>query len=79
MVRSGGVDATKVLVLTLRQSEDRQARIKQALDEAGIGFEFFWGIDGRKYSHPLLDLYDEPKRLKAKGDPMTPGLFCQSF
>lgn len=73
MVRSGGVNATKVLVLTLRQSEDRQARIKQALDEAGIGFEFFWGIDGRKYSHPLLDFYDEPKRLKAKGGPMTPG------
>lgn len=69
---SGNPDC-KVLVLTLRQSEDRQAQIKQALDAAGIEFEFFWGIDGRKDHHLLRDLCDEPKRLKTKGEPMAPG------
>lgn len=63
----------KVVVLTLRQSTDRQARIKKLLDEAGIEFEFFWGVDGRKDSDPLLSMYNESKRLRAKGKPMTPG------
>ena len=63
----------KVVVLTLSQSSDRQARIKRSLDEAGIGFEFFWGVDGRKDNDPSLRMYDESKRLRAKGQPMTPG------
>ena len=63
----------KVLVLTLRQSVDRQARIQKALDQAGIDFEFFWGVDGRKEQHPFLNFYDEPKRMRTKGQPMTPG------
>lgn len=62
-----------VLVLTLRGSVDRQTRIKQALDQAGIDFEFYWGVDGRKDKHPLLDLYDEPRRMRVKGQPMTLG------
>lgn len=63
----------KVVVLTLRQSTDRQARIKQLLDEAGVEFEFFWGVDGRKDNDPSLRLYDESKRLRTKGQSMTPG------
>lgn len=63
----------KVLVLTLRQSTDRQARIKNALDDASIEFEFFWGVDGRRDKDPSLSLYDESKRMRTKGQPMTPG------
>jgi glycosyl transferase family 25 len=63
----------RVIVLTLRDSLDRQARIKRALDKAEIEFEFFWGVDGRKDPNPLLAFYDEPKRLRAKGKSMTPG------
>jgi len=62
-----------VFVLTLKGSVDRQLRIKQALDKADIDFEFFWGVDGRKGPHPLLALYDEPRRMRTKGQPMTPG------
>ncbi|WP_292272534.1 glycosyltransferase family 25 protein [Marinobacter sp.] len=62
-----------VLVLTLQGSVDRQARIKQALDQSGIEFEFFWGVDGRKDQHSLLDVYDDSKRMRTKGQPMTPG------
>jgi len=73
MTEFSNASDVKVLVLTLRQSVDRQARIKQALDQAGIGFEFFWGVDGRKDQHPLWDFYDERRRLRAKGEPLTPG------
>lgn len=69
---SGNVEV-KVVVLTLRQASDRQARIKKLLDDAGIEFEFFWGVDGRKEHDPCLDMYDEPKRLRAKGNPMSQG------
>lgn len=63
----------KVIVLTLRQSTDRQMRIKSLLDEAKIPFEFFWGVDGRKDADPLFSLYDETIRLRTKGQPMSPG------
>lgn len=63
----------KVVVLTLRQATDRQARIKKLLDEAGIEFEFAWGVDGRKEKDPLLDIYDEPKRIRLKGSPLSQG------
>lgn len=63
----------KVVVLTLPNASDRQARIKKLLDDAGIEFEFFWGVDGRKDNDPCLDMYDEGKRLRKKGNPMTPG------
>ena len=63
----------KVLVLTLRRSTDRQARIKKALDDANIEFEFFWGVDGRQDKDPSLSMYDESKRMRSKGKPMTPG------
>lgn len=63
----------KVLVLTLRQSTDRQARIKCLLDDAEISFEFFYGVDGRVDSDPSLDMYDRKKRLRVKGEEMTPG------
>lgn len=38
----------KVIVLTLRQSTDRQKRIKSLLDEAKIPFEFFGEWMGEK-------------------------------
>ena len=63
----------EVLVLTLPQSADRQARIGAALNNAGIDFEFFWGVDGRTDSDPVFELYDEPKRVRLKGQPMSPG------
>lgn len=69
---SGNVEV-KVVVLTLRQASDRQARIKKLLDDAGIEFEFFWGVDGRKDRDPCFTMYDEEKRLRTKGNPMTPG------
>lgn len=63
----------KVVVLTLRKSKDRQARIKSLLDDARVPFEFFWGIDGREDSDPSLSMYDKKKRLSAKGQEMSPG------
>lgn len=63
----------KVLVLTLRQSTDRQAHIKGLLDDAGIPFEFFYGVDGRVDADPSLNMYDKRKRLRVKGEEMTPG------
>ncbi len=63
----------KVVVLTLPNASDRQARIKKLLDDAGIEFEFSWGVDGRKEHDPCMDMYDEPKRLRTKGSPMSPG------
>ena len=63
----------KIVVLTLRQSTDRQARIKGLLDNANIPFEFFYGIDGRVDSDPSLTMYDERKRRRAKGGKMTLG------
>lgn len=63
----------KIVVLTLHKSKDRQARIKCLLDDATIPFEFFWGVDGREDFDPSLKMYDEQKRLKAKGQAMSPG------
>src|SRR5690554_1885077 len=63
----------KIVVLTLLKSKDRQARIKCLLDDAGIPFEFFWGVDGREDSDPSLNMYDKKKRLRAKGQAMSPG------
>jgi len=63
----------KIVVLTLRQSTDRQTRIKSLLDDANISFEFFWGVDAREESDPSLSMYDKRKRLRAKGQDMTPG------
>ncbi len=63
----------KVIVLTLRQSTDRQTRIKRLLDDANIPFEFFWGVDGRKDDDPSFSMYDESIRLRTKGHPMSPG------
>lgn len=73
MDRLSNTSEISVLVLTLRDSVDRQARIKKALDQGGIEFEFFWGVDGRKEHHPLMDCYDAPKRMRTKGQPMAPG------
>ncbi|WP_138441885.1 glycosyltransferase family 25 protein [Marinobacter alexandrii] len=63
----------KVVVLTLRQATDRQARIKKLLDDAGIEFEFAWGVDGRKEQDPLLNMYDRRKRVRLKGSPLSQG------
>ncbi len=63
----------KVLVLTLPQSEDRQTRIEAALTNAGIDFEFFWGVDGRTDRDPVFAMYDKPKRVWLKGQPMSQG------
>ncbi|QSP96055.1 glycosyltransferase family 25 protein [Marinobacter salinisoli] len=63
----------KVVVLTLPHSEDRQGRIRNALEEAGIDFEFVWGVDGRKERDPVFDLYDQSKRLRVRGNPLSAG------
>ncbi len=69
----------KVVVLTLRQATERQARIKKLLDDAGVDFEFSWGVDGQKEKGPSVDMYDEPKRLRTKGNPLSQGqLGCYS-
>lgn len=63
----------KVVVLTLRHATDRQARIKKLLDDAGIEFEFSWGVDGRKEKDPSLNMYSAQRRLRAKGEPLSQG------
>lgn len=37
----------KVKVLSLKRKIDRQEKVKKVLE--GIPFEFYWGIDGKKY------------------------------
>ena len=63
----------KVFVISLPKAKDRQQRISEQLDNAGIDFEMFMGVDGREGAHPLFEHYNEPLRLKIKGEPMLPG------
>ncbi|MAA64130.1 MAG: epitope biosynthesis protein [Alteromonadaceae bacterium] len=67
------VPDVKILVLTLLQAKDRQARIKALLNEAGIPFEFFYGVDGRTDKNPVEAIYDKSLRLRLKGAPLSPG------
>lgn len=62
-----------VLVLTLPQAKDRQARISQLLDQAGIPFEFYMGVDGRTDENPIDGIYDRELRLRRKGSLLSPG------
>lgn len=65
--------AITVLVLTLPQAKDRQARISQLLDCAGIPFEFYMGVDGRTDENPIDGIYDRELRIRRKGTPLSPG------
>ena len=68
-----GICPAKVIVLTLERAKARQARIKSLLDSAGIPFEFFWGVDGQRDPNPIEPFYDEKKRLRVKGAPLSQG------
>lgn len=63
----------KVYVLSLEGAKERQDRICAQLTEAGVDFELFLGVDGRKGFHPLFNKYNEGKRLEIKGEPLLPG------
>lgn len=43
----------KIFVISLKKSEDRHSFVKSHLDE--LNFEFFWGVDGRKFTLEELE------------------------
>lgn len=63
----------RVVVLTLDGTTDRQKSISEQFRQMNLGFEFHYGVDGRKGEHPLFRHYDPEERLKAKGEPLSPG------
>lgn len=63
----------KTLVVTLERAKDRQRNIAVQLKDIGHHFEYFFGVDGAQGHHPLFDHYNEAKRMKLRGEPMSPG------
>jgi glycosyl transferase family 25 len=48
----------KVYVLTIVRNQSRQAEVVRTLQEQGLKFDFFWGLDGREL---------DPNRCEAEG------------
>jgi glycosyl transferase family 25 len=63
----------KIKVLTLEGEKSRQNNILAQLEQGGLKFEFFMGVDGRKTPHPLFGRYNESKRVLFKGEPLSIG------
>ena len=63
----------RTLVVTLERATDRQQNIAAQFKAIGHRFEYFHGVDGREGHHPLFAHYNEPKRLKARGEPLSSG------
>ncbi len=63
----------RTLVVTLERAKDRQQNITAQFEAINHPFEYFHGVDGGQGHHPLFDHYNEPKRLKLRGEPMSPG------
>lgn len=63
----------RTLIVTLERAKDRQQNIAAQLEAIGHPFEYFYGVDGGQGHHPLFDHYNEFKRLKVRGEPMSPG------
>lgn len=70
---SAGPSIMQVFVINLARSTERRQRMQQQLDELGVPFAFFEAVDGRAGVHPLLQKYDEKKRMRRKGHPLMPG------
>lgn len=62
-----------VLVVTLPQAKARQARISALLEQAGIPFEFYIGVNGRTDENPIDEIYDRKLRLRRKGSLLSAG------
>ncbi|WP_026971220.1 glycosyltransferase family 25 protein [Aliagarivorans marinus] len=63
----------QVYVISLASSLARRESIQRQFNEAGIRFEFFDAIDGRKGPHPLFERQDVVLRKKLCGIPLLPG------
>jgi glycosyl transferase, family 25 len=63
----------RVLVISLASSVQRRAVIGRRLDELGLDYEFFDGVDGRALDLSALPDYDGRRRRLFFGKDLTPG------
>lgn len=61
----------QVRVITLKDSVDRQTKVKEQLSTIDIAWSFIDAIDGRKLNYPIPE-YDEIKVNRLLGFPLTP-------
>lgn len=62
-----------IIVISLREAQDRRTRIEKIFKELNLDFEFFDAVDGRQFdvlNHPN---YDAPKRRRSYGRDLTGG------
>lgn len=64
----------KIYVISLRDAIERRQRISSQFDESGLQPEFVDAVDGRNgREHPLFIRYNEKKRVRWKGVPLSGG------
>lgn len=63
----------EILVVSLKESADRQASIARQLDKCGLSFSFFYGVDGRKEYSEVDAFYSDKLRRFFRGQPLSRG------
>lgn len=61
----------QIFVISLTQSIDRQAKVKEELSKTSFAWTFLDAVDGRLLSYPIPE-YDPQKVKKLLGFPLTP-------
>ena len=64
----------KIYVISLRDASERRQCISSQFDDTDLELEFLDAVDGRNGKrHPLFALYNEKKRIRWKGEPLSGG------
>lgn len=63
----------EIIVLTLKGSTDRQASISRQLNNLGLEFSFFYGVDGRTTVSEVDALYSDRLRRLFRGNSLSRG------
>lgn len=63
----------EIIVITLKRSTDRQASISKQLNDLGLSFSFFYGIDGHTQTSEVDVFYNDRLRKFFRGDSLSRG------
>lgn len=62
-----------IVVISLESARDRRENITRQLDECGVEYSVFYGVDGRVSRSEVDAFYDEKLRKLLKGEALTRG------